>query len=80
LIAVGEHDEDVRLCESSKLDSDALYVTLSHCWGKKGVLVKLQQDNESILSKRIPIREISKTFKDAIHFTKRLRLLSVEYI
>ena len=80
LIAVGEHDEDVRLCESSKLHSDALYVTLSHCWGKRGIPVKLQQENESILSEQIPVGEISKTFRDAIHFTRRLRLLGVKYI
>jgi len=55
-------------------------VTLSHCWGPKGVPFKLQKANESTLSERIPIDKLSLTFKDAIRFTRRLRILGVRYI
>jgi len=80
LIAVGDEDDTVRLVKSSKLYPDALYVTLSHCWGPKGIPFKLQKSNESILFEQIPMNELSQTFKDAIAFTRRLQLLGVGYI
>ena len=80
LIAVGDLDDDVRLCNSSALDPDALYVTLSHCWGPQGIPFKLQKGNESILSERIPMAQLSLTFTDAIKLTRRLQVLGVKYL
>jgi hypothetical protein len=80
LIAVGENKGDVRLIESTSLADPVSYVTLSHCWGPKGVPLKLLGANHSALSKKIPIAELSPTFVDAINFTRKLRLLGVQYI
>lgn len=71
---------DLHLCDSKDFDSKALYVTLSHCWGPKGVLFKLERTNHSALSERIPISALSQTFKDAIDFTRRLQVFGVKYI
>jgi hypothetical protein len=61
---------------------DNLYVTLSHCWGKpksaQGQL-KLTTRTEARFKKEgIELRELSKTFRDAVLFASRLK--NVGYI
>lgn len=56
------------------------YVTLSHCWGKTGQTFSLNEKNLGVFqSKGIPLKELPRTFRDAIHFARRLSQ-SVKYI
>ncbi|PMD42244.1 HET-domain-containing protein [Hyaloscypha variabilis F] len=52
------------------------YITLSHCWGDSDVL-KLTTDNEMALRTGFAIKDLLKTFREAIQFT---RALSVQYL
>jgi len=52
------------------------YITLSHCWGDADVL-KLTTDNEMALRTGFAIKDLPKTFREAIQFT---RALSVQYL
>jgi hypothetical protein len=49
------------------------YLTLSHCWGNADI-VKLNTRNEAVLQAGIPLQRLPKTFRDAISFTRALRL------
>ena len=56
LIAVGLRDEfsDVHLCMSSDIQLDSLYVTLSHSWGRNGLLMKLTKGLEHDYTRQLP--------------------------
>lgn len=58
----------VRLCYTIELQSDIVYITLSHCWGTQNHL-KLSRNNESRFLKNIDTRDLSKTFYDAMLIT-----------
>ncbi|KAF2419879.1 HET-domain-containing protein, partial [Tothia fuscella] len=47
------------------------YVTLSHCWGGK-VFTRLLKKLLPSFQKKLPLNELPRTFRDAIHFTRRL--------
>lgn len=56
------------------------YVTLSHCWGNTGQTFCLNEKNLDVFqSKGIPLKELPRTFQDAIHFA-RLLSQNVKYI
>lgn len=49
------------------------YVTLSHCWGNKvNEHHRLSLKNYEAFKERIPIRDMPKTFRDAIYFAAKL--------
>ena len=49
------------------------YVTLSHCWGKKGNQFSLHTSNiDDFRATGIPLKELPKTFKDSIDLARRL--------
>ncbi|KAF1849039.1 HET-domain-containing protein [Cucurbitaria berberidis CBS 394.84] len=49
------------------------YSTLSHRWGDENFL-KLTEENQNSLLSMIPLQELPKTFRDAIHISRRLGL------
>ncbi|RDW63432.1 hypothetical protein BP6252_10977 [Coleophoma cylindrospora] len=57
------------------------YVTLSHCWGKaSNRMFCLNEKNLELFRENgIPLKELPQTFKDAIHFARRLSS-KVKYI
>ncbi|KPM41007.1 hypothetical protein AK830_g5536 [Neonectria ditissima] len=49
------------------------YATLSHCWGEDQSLFKLTKGNIArLLTTGVRYEDLSKTFKDAAHFSQRL--------
>jgi len=60
-----------RLCNSQSLTSGAKYITLSHCWGTAKFLT-LREDNKDAFQKSIPIRNLTRTFQDALYATMKL--------
>jgi len=59
------------------------YVTLSHCWGKQrpGGMLKLTFSTESDFKKSgIELRELPKTFRDAVVFASRLERVRYMWI
>ena len=72
LIFVGSTQKPtIRLCEN--FAKDIVYATLSHCWGKF-VPIKLLQSNISSFKEGFLFSELSKTFKEAIHLVRRLKI------
>lgn len=51
--------------------SHASYIALSHCWGKARIITTTR-DNIEQHSKEIPMTALSKTFQDAVIFTREL--------
>ena len=45
------------------------YLTLSHCWPSDGKICKLTEENLESLKRRIPLDQLTQTFKDAIAIT-----------
>jgi hypothetical protein len=74
LIDVGVADDfsDVRLYLTDQAAFDALYLALSHCWGKTPV-VTLRTECLAAFEQRIPFETLSTTFKHAIIATRQLR-------
>ncbi|KAF2446693.1 HET-domain-containing protein [Karstenula rhodostoma CBS 690.94] len=54
------------------------YVTLSHCWGE-AKFTKLTKENLEDFKKGIPLSSLPSTFRQAIHFARRLNP-SIRYI
>lgn len=65
-------DLAAKICETKALPTSTPYVTLSHCWGKKGVRFKLEENNLQELIQAIPIERLPKVFQDAIHVSYEL--------
>ncbi|RDW57265.1 hypothetical protein BP5796_12715 [Coleophoma crateriformis] len=67
--------------EDSLEEPTQQYVTLSHCWGKAGNRMFCLNENNLELFREngIPLKELPQTFKDAIHFARRLSS-EVKYI
>jgi hypothetical protein len=57
--------------EGKSLNLKGHYVTLSHCWGAAS-FIKLTESNLDRLKKSINIKDLPKTFEDAIRFARRL--------
>lgn len=65
----------IRLVRGMDLDTKATrYTTLSHCWGPKGVAVKLLSSNIERFSRQIPWEIVPLTFREAILAATRLGL------
>jgi hypothetical protein len=60
-----------RLCIPGEMRISPSYVTLSHRWETLEIL-KLKKSNISSLSEQIPVKELCKTFLDAIVVTRSL--------
>jgi hypothetical protein len=79
LLDVGDMLSDkqtVRLVHSAEEPLSGRYCTLSHCWGKS-VFLQLNKDTADALRSGISINQLPKTFRDAVHASRRL---SVQYI
>ncbi|KAH8649417.1 heterokaryon incompatibility protein-domain-containing protein [Tricladium varicosporioides] len=62
---------------SSDLAEDIKYVTLSHCWGRRGTPTRLLSTNITSMMDKIEISSLPATFRDALTITKAL---GVRYI
>jgi Heterokaryon incompatibility protein (HET) len=62
---------DVRLHVVDQNDSGIRYLTLSHCWGGLDVLT-LRAENMSQLIAGFHMKDLPKTFEDAVEITRRL--------
>ena len=63
----------VRLCENQEMSESASYLTLSHCWG--GAKIKsLSHKTYGEYERGVLVEELPRTFKDAVHLTRRLGL------
>jgi Heterokaryon incompatibility protein (HET) len=77
VIDVGTVGEtSVRLRVSGSSHEYGRYITLSHCWGNSNIF-KLTSGNEQSLRAGFLIRELPKTFRQAIELT---RTLSIRYL
>lgn len=74
LIDIG-NDTNIQplLVNSTDLDKNSRYLTLSHCWGGH-VPIQLLESNVETMKHSIPLHELPQTFQDALHFTKNLGL------
>jgi hypothetical protein len=61
----------LRLCSGTAIPLSVSYATLSHCWGLSEFF-KLRRDNLSAVQEKINIRELPKTFQDAISIAREL--------
>lgn len=67
-------NSNVRLVETNTATFGAMdrrYIALSHCWGKIHIIRTLTANYEDHLS-QISFEDLSKTFKDAVHTTRKL--------
>lgn len=48
-----------------------LYITLSHCWGGT-IFTRLGKKNLERFQKKIPLNELPRTFREVMHFVRRL--------
>lgn len=62
---------DTRDLDWAKL-KDKAYVTLSHRWGGTDKPVKLTKDTEGAFRKGMRLRDLPRTFQEAIHFAVRV--------
>jgi hypothetical protein len=67
----GEWPREVHLVLTQESSPKDFYVTLSHCWGTARFLC-LSNENEYEFQQGIEIKSLPKTFRDAIHFARRL--------
>lgn len=78
VIDVGKSGDEVVLRLSAEL-SDCSYIALSHCWGKYKLQDKQQicthASNYEHRKRGFSIRDLPKTFQDAIEVTRQLRKL-----
>jgi hypothetical protein len=65
----GEHSPRIYIPDPT--EPAVPYITLSHAWGT-GNIFRLTSTNLEALKIRIPVFELSKTFRDAIDITRRL--------
>jgi hypothetical protein len=63
---------DVKLVDQAHLLPAALYVALSHCWGKHPIQCWTTRRTLESRRERIPFALLTKTFQDAVVFTRRL--------
>ncbi|EXJ68177.1 uncharacterized protein A1O5_08792 [Cladophialophora psammophila CBS 110553] len=63
----------LRIVEGQTLPPDMSYATLSHCWGTTRMAV-LRHSNEAEFAQNIPLEKLTKTFQDAVTYTRELGL------
>jgi hypothetical protein len=61
----------LRVLNTSDLNPGTVYVTLSHCWGRKPV-ISLLDNNIKEFQRSLPFESLSKTFQDAVEVTRAL--------
>lgn len=75
VVDVGTNDDEIRLVETAKelqaADADRGYVALSHCWGQIHIITTRHENYQDHL-RQIPAAKLSKTFRDAVHTTRKL--------
>jgi hypothetical protein len=67
-------NESIRLIESEHEisgDGDRKFVALSHCWGLLPVIRTLKENYEAHCEAIVP-EQLSKTFREAMHATRKL--------
>jgi len=69
-LGIGNDTATVRLCSREEIHPNAVYMTLSHCWGSKPML-KLESHSLAAFRSRIPIEQ-SKTYSEAVFVARRL--------
>ncbi|TGO44041.1 hypothetical protein BCON_0629g00010 [Botryotinia convoluta] len=62
----------LRLCLRKDVPINAVYFTLSHCWGKVSPKLVLLQSNEERMLRGIDFLQLSKTFQDALWVVRQL--------
>lgn len=67
-----EEDESVRLVLSRDINPGP-YCTLSHCWGS-AEFIKLSKDNLNSFSRKIPMSDLPKTFRESMLVARKLGL------
>ncbi|KIW02166.1 uncharacterized protein PV09_06649 [Verruconis gallopava] len=65
-------ENQVRLVETATKKMQGNYVTLSHCWGKAAKFFSLNTSNIDLFKSGLDIRELPRTFRQAISFARRL--------
>lgn len=75
-------ESNIILLETATLESPVLYVALSHCWGTSPTLILVDSDLPTETTgdqialedarQGIPTENFAKTYKDAIHATRKL--------
>lgn len=74
LLDVGTlHEPTLCLFESIPLQEELVYTTLSHCWGTIPIY-RLRQSNLETMKATIEPTNLTKTFQDAIHITRRMQV------
>ncbi|PSN72576.1 HET-domain-containing protein, partial [Corynespora cassiicola Philippines] len=66
----------IRLVETrreTQYSADRKYVALSHCWGKISIITTIEENYDRHTSYIDP-KDLSKTFNDAVHTTRKLGL------
>ena len=71
MIFVGSSEKD--LCLHVTENEKARYTALSHCWGK-AVPLTLTTSCLRLMKESIPLSRLPKTFRDAVHITRKLGL------
>ncbi|KAH9876663.1 hypothetical protein J1614_003795 [Plenodomus biglobosus] len=67
-------NDDIRLIETAheiQKDADRNFIALSHCWGLV-TIIRTLKDNYEEHRRRIAPERLSKTFREAIHATRKL--------
>ena len=74
VIDVG-HTGDPTIClvEADECAGQPSYIALSHCWGKSRP-VQLTRNTAARLKAGITLMDLPKTFQDAIHVTRKMRI------
>lgn len=74
LLDVGEEaHRNIRSVSKQDIPSDALYATLSHCWGEC-VPLKLTSTTETALRNGVADEQLPKTFEQSVALTRKLRI------
>jgi len=76
LLDVSGTSGTIRLREKNEIPHDAVYVTLSHCWGVH-VPHKLTTQNIESMKNQIALESLGKSFQDAVEIARQL---AVQYI
>jgi serine/threonine protein kinase len=71
LLDVGTYTDSIHL-QSTSLGFSSPYVTLSHCWGDEGDILKTTKQTLKIMSSGIEISSLPATFVDAVRVTQAL--------
>ncbi|KAK3347293.1 heterokaryon incompatibility protein-domain-containing protein [Lasiosphaeria hispida] len=76
LVTEGSERTDLRLIVTAETPPEGDYMTLSHCWGQLE-FTTLTTENLSSFQHMIPFSDLTRTFQEAVIFTRRL---GVQYL